>query len=125
MSAMTKRTSYILAVVIASIFIVVWVVVENLPPKPGVTSANFARINHGMTLVEAEEMFGRPADHIDKMIDGERICYWTTAPNGNAITDACVVLWISAEGAYRKRWQGEGFVKKIRGWLLCPPDEFL
>jgi outer membrane protein assembly factor BamE (lipoprotein component of BamABCDE complex) len=51
-------------------------VLAMLPPPPGVTKANFDRIQEGMTRAEVEEIFGKPplSDHPfrQRILDGRR-----------------------------------------------------
>jgi hypothetical protein len=48
-------------------------VLAMLPPddRPGVTKANFDRIEEGMTRAEVEEIFGRPSDKIEGLTRAE------------------------------------------------------
>jgi hypothetical protein len=57
------RKRLILATVaVAVIACIVLAALATLPPRSGVTKANFDRIKAGMSRAEVEELFGRPAD---------------------------------------------------------------
>ena len=61
--AMTKKRLLLLAILPLAIA-VMFGVLAMLPPSPGVTKANFDRIEDGMTAAEVERIFGRKADAI-------------------------------------------------------------
>jgi hypothetical protein len=134
--AMKKRLLMIAAVPLA--IVVTVSVLAMLPPSPGVTKANFDRIQKGMTLAEAEEIFGEKGEvtRDDKALIAEilgqefaregkslkvrgdlRVCRIWGATNGSGaqieFVDDCVVdkQWIDTD---------ETFLKKIRRWLHLP-----
>ena len=88
-------------------------VLAMLPPRPGVTKANFDRIEKGMTKAQVEEIFGR-----------EGVPLWTPR----------ALLWASDDGSevevdfgvvgcvQTKIWVGsnETILDKIRRWLHLP-----
>jgi len=113
---MSKRTRYILAAIIASILIA-WIVVENLPPTPGVTQANFDRLEKGMTLAEVEAIFGKPSsDSFESgFISGNHvIVHRWVCPSGEF-----TFVHFSQHGVSYKSWPeaDETIVRKIRKWL--------
>jgi hypothetical protein len=93
-------------------------VLALLPPSPGVTKANFERIQKGMTLAEVEEILGRKAyQSVRYVVDGEvkqeteRI--WAADDGSGAgvdFVDDCVT---DKEWAYSH----EPILHKIRRWL--------
>ena len=133
---MKKRLLMIAAVPLA--IVVTVSVLAMLPPSPGVTKANFDRIQKGMTLAEAEEIFGEKGEvtRDDKALiaeilgqefarDGKslkvrgdlKVCRTWGANDGSGaqieFVDDCVVdkQWIDTD---------ETFLKKIRRWLHLP-----
>ena len=90
-------------------------VLAMLPPntRPGVTKANFDRIEIGMTKIEVEEIFGEKGI-IVKVEKGEAPCLYWNAGDGAEVwirfSDDCVngdMTW-SAD---------ETFLEKVRSWL--------
>jgi hypothetical protein len=55
---MTKKRWIVLAGMLAAGGCLTLAVLALLPPRPGVTRANFERIEHGMTLEEVEKILG-------------------------------------------------------------------
>jgi hypothetical protein len=53
----TKKRRALIAILTLTIAVILGVL-AMLPPRPGVTKANFDRIEKGMTLAEVEEIFG-------------------------------------------------------------------
>jgi hypothetical protein len=58
---MTKKRMALIAVLPLTVAVIVGVL-GLLPPRPGVTKANFDRIEKGMTKAEVEKIFGRQGD---------------------------------------------------------------
>jgi hypothetical protein len=58
---MTKKRWIVLAGMLAACVCLTLAVLALLPPRPGVTSANFERIEDGMTQEEVEKILGGPA----------------------------------------------------------------
>src|SRR3954453_6773717 len=65
-----------LFVVSILVAIVACVVVETSPPSPGVTAANFDRIENGMILAEVEAIYGRTPDRSEKTDPGVSLHIW-------------------------------------------------
>jgi hypothetical protein len=65
-SALTKKRSCLLS---GGIFVacccIALAVLASLPPCPGITKANFDRIQMGMALSKVEEVFGQPAQGVN------------------------------------------------------------
>ena len=61
---MTKKRLALLAVLPLTVAVIVGVL-AMLPPRPGVTKADFDRIMEGMDRTEVEAIFGKPplSDH--------------------------------------------------------------
>jgi hypothetical protein len=91
-------------------------VLAMLPPRPGVTIANFDRIEEGMTRAEVEALLGEP-----RVING---------PAGHAIW----IDWVSDEGRIiatrfdndklvEKSFhdQADGLIDKLRRWMGFAP----
>jgi hypothetical protein len=55
---MTKKRWIVLAGMLAACVCLTLAVLAMLPPRPGVTRANFERIQDGMTRAEVEKMLG-------------------------------------------------------------------
>jgi hypothetical protein len=62
----TKKRWMVLVGLLAVGVCVTLTVLALLPPRPGVTQANFDRIEVGMTLEEVETILGGPGDLIAK-----------------------------------------------------------
>jgi hypothetical protein len=61
MESMTKNRMALIAVFLIAIAVILGALVVLLP-RPGVTKANFDRIESGMTKTKVEQIFGRPSD---------------------------------------------------------------
>jgi hypothetical protein len=59
---MTKKRLALFAVLSLTVAVMTLCVLTMLPPGPCVTKANCERIEHGMTLAQVEEVFGRLAE---------------------------------------------------------------
>ena len=89
-------------------------VLAMLPPRPGVTKANFDRIEKGMTKAKVVEVFGRkgfisPRSGLDHGI-------WRADDGSEAL------IYFSHDAVTEKRWSGskETNLDKIRRWLHLP-----
>jgi hypothetical protein len=115
---MSKRKRYIVAAFVASILvaIVAWIVVENLPPTPGITQTNFDRIEKGITKEEVEAILGEPAfSRVKTRTPGNVVHMWKS-PSGSLATVA-----FSEDGkVIRKSWPAddESIFRKFRRWLF-------
>ena len=88
-----------------------------MPPSPGITKANFDRINKGTELTKVEEIFGaKGEDLVPRMAHGKRIIAW----RANDGAEAHVFFQNSA--VISSRWfdSTETFPDKIRRWLHLP-----
>ena len=94
---------------------VVLVVVAMLMPRPGVTKADFERIQIGMTEAEVESIFGGKGQ--PGFGHQSPWKYWT-ADNGSF-----AALIIDEDRVDLKLWfkSNETFSDKIRRWLRLPP----
>ena len=85
------------------------VVLAMLPPQPGVTKANFDRIEVGMTRVEVDDLFGgkEPLERIDQG--------WVWAADDGSEA----YVGFAGGGVAAKNWldSNEPITKKIRRWL--------
>jgi hypothetical protein len=121
----TKRRYLISAAILAACVGIALGVLVMLPPQPGVTKANFDRIEKRMTRAEVEAIFGRPEDFA---LTGAALSE-VTGKN-----DYCVVSWHVGErgvGAHisfvserveHPSWDGpaESLSSKLRRWLRLP-----
>jgi hypothetical protein len=109
---MTKRRLLLLAA-LPLVIVVTLGVLAMLPPntRPGVTKANFDRIEIGMTMAEVEEILGGKGKSFDE--DDKAFMYWD-ADDGSLATirfvDNCVPdkTWYDSD---------ETIPDKIRRWL--------
>jgi hypothetical protein len=121
MTKMKKRLLLIASVPIT--IAVILGVLALLPPSPGVTKANFDRIEKEMTRAQVEAVFGGQGTkdlpfypRFGKGLQGHwgtAVVYWETHDGSFAIVefvDDCVT---------DKEWQDsdESFLAKIRRWL--------
>lgn len=96
--------------IVATLFATVWFIAALLMSNgPGVTKANFDRIEEGMTLQEVEQIFGRPG----KYTWGGY--YWETDDGARAF----VVFAFNGDSAGQKNWESstESPLDKLRRWL--------
>lgn len=103
---MTKKRLLLLAALPLVIAMTLGVLVM-LPPRPGVTKANFDRIEKGMTKAQVEEIFGGEGQKT------EWGRYWKSDDGSGAFfqfRDHCVVYgeWYDSH---------ETILDKIRRWL--------
>jgi hypothetical protein len=86
-----------------------------LPPSPGVTRANFDRIEKGMTRAEVEEILGEKGDWRWIVQDREEKSEWAWRANDGPEA----VINFEMDCVTEKQWSGsnETFPDKIRRWL--------
>jgi hypothetical protein len=72
---MTKKRLILFAAVPLT-FTLTLCVLAMIPPRPGVTKANFDRIQEGMTLAEVQELFGRPPDFSGEIGQDDFVHMW-------------------------------------------------
>jgi hypothetical protein len=99
-------------------------VVAMMPSSPGVTKANFDRIQEGMTKAQVQEIFGEEGrvSNLVFEIDRKKSRYWM-----DFRANDWSLAWIAVhpdddEIVIEKKWQdsGETFSDKIRRWLHLP-----
>jgi hypothetical protein len=102
---MTKKRMALLAVLPLTIAVILGLL-AMMPPRPGVTKANFDRIRVGMTLAEVEAILGQ-SDL------GEWGRLWLASDGSYALIE----FW--DDGVISKRWfdSNETILDKIRRWL--------
>jgi hypothetical protein len=108
---MTRKPLVLLGGVMAACVGIGLGVLAMLPPKPGVTKANFDRIEEGMTRVDVDELFGGkvPLERVDQG-------WLWDADDGSEV-------WIGFRGdrdrVFAKIWvdSNESIIDKIRRWL--------
>ena len=108
----TKKSLFLIAS-LAFIVVVALGVLSIIPPRPGVTKANFDRIERGMTKAEVEAIFGERGNWWDGAAQmGQAMC-WTAKDGSGAVVefvDECVEI---------KQWADshETILDKARRWL--------
>jgi hypothetical protein len=124
--AMTKKRRLLISVGILAACVCGTLVVFALLPEPGVTKANFERIQIGMTEADAEAIFGRPSGRTLVIKEDESVaticfdpgkgCAWL-GPDGD------VMAFFDADGRISKaNWidHERTLLEKIRDWLRLP-----
>ena len=117
---MTRRRTLLLASLIAASVCVGLAVLAMLPPRPGVTKANFDRIEVGMQIEEVECILAGPGFSIDKLITrdeaGSGIILWQHSDG------SMVMIWPADKVVAKKKWvpSQETLLNKIRRWLHLP-----
>jgi hypothetical protein len=109
---MTKKRLLLIASLPLVIVVTVGVL-AMMPPRPGVTKANFDRVEKGMTRAEVEEIFGEKGDVWYGVAQVGQAMLWTARNGSTAIVefvDECVAI---------KQWtdSNETLLAKIRRWL--------
>jgi hypothetical protein len=104
-----RKRYFIVAALFASLASVWFIAALLMSNAPGVTKANFDRIEEGMTLQEVEQIFGRPG----KYTWGG---YSWQADDG---ARAFVVFAFNGDSAGHKNWENstESPLDKLRRWL--------
>jgi hypothetical protein len=118
---MTKKRLALMAVLPLTVA-AVFGVLAMLPPRPGVTKANFDCIRDGMTISEVEELFGEQPPDIGTGIGIDGWTHYWTAKDGSR---ASVSFLASNECVCSKEWMdsNETILDTIRRWLhLKEPD---
>jgi hypothetical protein len=105
---MTKKRLLLLASLPLTIALTVGVL-AMLPPTPGVTKANFDRIEKRMTKAEVEEIFGGKGE-----LGGPKFGMFWQAHNGSG---AEIQFWDDCVN--EKHWSdsNETFLNQIQRWL--------
>jgi hypothetical protein len=120
MAAATRQRLVVrVAVVVALLACAVGLVVGSLPPRPGVTQANFDRIAIGMSRADVEKLFGgpRPEKSTGYMTSSNRVGEgWHTAGGDTVI----IVFdpW-QHDRVMEKEWRPsqESLLDRLRRWL--------
>jgi hypothetical protein len=108
--AMTKKRLLLIASLPLAVALVIGVL-AMLPPRPGVTKANFDRIETGMTESEVEQILGGKAKC---RVGGETVeAIWEADDASSTLVE------FEADRVFRKQWFGshEAFLAKICRWL--------
>ena len=110
--AMTKKRLLLVAAVPLTIAVTLGVL-AMLRPSPGVTKANFDRIEKGMTRAEVEQIFGRESIRWDGLAEKGEGFHWMARDGSSALVmfvDECVT---------EKQWSdsNETILDKLRRWL--------
>lgn len=119
---MTRKRRYLLsAAVLAACVCLALGVLAMLPPRPGVTKANFDRVEVGMTIDEANSVFGGKWNGDVSSSNGRRIAYIWIGPDGSE-------AFINVSGEIvtaGKDWHPatETFSDKLRRWLHLPASK--
>jgi hypothetical protein len=115
---MTKK-HFLLIVALPLSIAVTLCVLAMIPPRPGVTKANYDRIETGMTKAEVEEIFG--GKEIDLLAAPMKNRSWDVFGRSVWTADDGSEAWISFgdDCVYQKRWyeSAETFLDKLRRWL--------
>ena len=89
-------------------------VLALLPARPGVTKANFDRIQDGMRIEEVDQIFGGPGLNFDGFAHHKHTTLVWQADDGS-------IAFIEVEGdaVVSKRWgqSNETIMAKLRRWL--------
>jgi hypothetical protein len=59
-----KKRLLAIATILTAVVGAIVLTLALLPPKPGVTKANFDRVANGMSVEEVESVFGDPGGHV-------------------------------------------------------------
>jgi hypothetical protein len=118
----TKKRLLLIASVPLAIVVTLGVL-AMLPHGPGVTKANFDRIETGMTRTEVEEIFGGPSESKTYTTVGEITTItdvWGQIEQGKCVGLANVNF--QDEMVVDKEWHSvpETILGKIRRWLHLP-----
>ena len=114
----TKKRLILIAAMLLAVFAVTLSILVLLPPSPGVTKANFDRIEKGMTVAEVEEIFGRGANIVtrDVVEKNDRFRAWSEADGSRAD------IYFMDSFVTDKHWweSNETLFDKIRRWTHLP-----
>jgi hypothetical protein len=113
---MTKKRLLLIAALPLAI-VVTFGVVAMLPPRPGVTKGNFDRIQNGMTLGEAEEIFGSPCIFL---VDAQRPELDFRGWSSEGWDGDFAKIYFEKDVVASKEWLPEPILDKIRRWLHLP-----
>jgi hypothetical protein len=105
---------------IASLPLVVAVIVgvlAILPPRPGVTEANLARIKIGMGEQDVVAILGRHPDAAAPILRGSAWFWMNEAKENEIVAEVQVDLDFNVMKSEWKANQSETVIDKIRRWL--------
>ena len=105
---MTKKRLFLLAS-LPLVIAVALGVLAMLPPSPGVTKANFNRIEIGMTIAEVEAILGGPANTPAELPYWDYVTWF-----GEDDTTASIRINIHDHRVYAKTWTDYKLAPKQR-----------
>jgi hypothetical protein len=109
---MTKKKRLLLLSILPLTIALTLGVLAMLPPRPGVTKANFDRIEKGMTRDEVEQIFGRKGEVAR---DDKTVLNWE-ADDGSEVF---IVIWDDC--ILHKYWRchdsDKTILDKLRRWF--------
>ena len=115
--AMTKQRRYLISAgVLAVCVCVVLVVLALLPPRTGVTKANFDRIQDGMSIAEVELILGGAGQPFHGFANQKQTLVWLGDDGSLAFVE------VADNSVKSKMWNpsNETFADKLRRWLRLP-----
>ena len=100
---MTRKRLFVIAGIFVSVVCIVLATLAMLPSRPGVTKANFDRIEKGMTRPEVESIFGRKESKGFWRADNGACAFVNFNLSGHAVD---MGWWDSEETTWEKmlRW---------------------
>lgn len=115
-----KKRYLICTGVLAMCFVLVLVVLAMLPPRPGITKANFERIQDGMKFDEVKAIFGAPDSFTDPSIEG-----WARRGQLLWVNDdrsGAAVCFDEKGKVFDKTWSDstEGIGERLCRWIDWP-----
>jgi hypothetical protein len=112
---MTRKRRYLISasVLVACVCIALGVL-AMLPSQPGVTKADFDRIEKGMLSHEVELILGKPMQPHMRDLDRHDMDTWR-ASDGSWIR-----IDYFRDTVTKKRWVDSSFTDKLRRWLHLP-----
>jgi len=118
---MSRRRRILFSVsILAACVCIALGVLAMLPPRPGVTKANFDRIEKGMSRAKVREIFGEKAimwveltSHPETMTER-----WT-----DESAAAWIVYHFNDDAVMRMSWVEPAFTDKLRRWLWLPASD--
>ena len=115
---MTKKRWIVLAGMLAACVCLTLAVLALLPPRPGVTPADIARIENGMTRTEVERILGGSGTVYFDAVDspGGQL---TEIRWGQPHDETCVDVWFDRDNRVISKISHppDTFMQKLRRWL--------
>jgi hypothetical protein len=111
-----KRRSLLLVGIIVAFVAVSLVVLATMATGPGVTKANFDRVEIGMTLSEVEQILGGPGVPFQGFVNQPSTLVWSHEDGAMAFVEA------KDQTVASKTWHPsrETLTDKLRRWLHLP-----